>query len=278
MGRRSLLLLGSAAALFAQVDPGSIQERARQRVLVDKAENLAKLGELSRAVSVLQELYDAASQELNGALLRPSPGMKKILASEAFETSRLAVALNRESAESKERRKAAAQRMMDRQRPPQTYAAKGACPFECCVYREWNVEENVELYDSPGGTRQTGLAAKGEQVEGLTGEVHLSPTPVLVRYRPPYSQGVDIGDVVFILDYRGEGHANIWHEGRIIETDVLSVEDHCMFPGEDCWGEYLDPSDAEQRPSVWWVKVRTSSGAVGWTDKPQNFSNKDACG
>jgi hypothetical protein len=29
---------------------------------------------------------------------------------------------------------------------------------------------------------------------------------------------------------------------------------------------------------VWWVKVRTPAGPEGWSNQPENFSNKDACG
>ena len=31
-------------------------------------------------------------------------------------------------------------------RPPRNYEDRGACPFECCTYREWSVEEDTVLY------------------------------------------------------------------------------------------------------------------------------------
>lgn len=28
----------------------------------------------------------------------------------------------------------------------------------------------------------------------------------------------------------------------------------------------------------WWVQIETPAGQVGWTDQPDHFGNKDACG
>jgi hypothetical protein len=35
---------------------------------------------------------------------------------------------------------------------------------------------------------------------------------------------------------------------------------------------------SERKDPVWWVKVRLPNGVTGWTDKPDHFGNKDACG
>jgi hypothetical protein len=34
----------------------------------------------------------------------------------------------------------------------------------------------------------------------------------------------------------------------------------------------------EKPKSVWWVQIRNSRGQTGWTDQPDSFSNKGACG
>jgi hypothetical protein len=41
----------------------------------------------------------------------------------------------------------------------------------------------------------------------------------------------------------------------------------------DCWGVLDKPLHVE-----WWINIRSAEGWDGWTDQPQNFSNKDACG
>lgn len=267
---RLLLLLVAAASLSAQP--------ADERLLLHKAENLGRLGDFARAVGTLQELYDAKSAELNWKLLSPSAELRRVLDSAEFRESELAAALKREAQALEQRRQAAAERLSREPRPPADYVAKDVCPFECCLYREWTVEQDAVLYDEPGERREVARVAEGEKVEGVTGDVHLRPTPVLVRYPPLYVEGAEVGDIVFLLDYMGEGYGRIWHEGRVLETEIFSVAEQCLFPSESCWGEYVDPHDAERQEAVWWVKIRTAAGVVGWTDKPEHFGNKDGCG
>jgi hypothetical protein len=40
-----------------------------------------------------------------------------------------------------------------------------------------------------------------------------------------------------------------------------------------CWGKLK-----RNLKLTWWVKIRSKEGWIGWTDKPENFGNKDACG
>ncbi len=151
---------------------------------------------------------------------------------------------------------------------PVFYVDKGACPFECCTYREWGVEKTTKLYSEP--TEQSsvvGTAEKGSIATAQTGEVHTKPGKLVVKR--------DVaafckGDVLWVYTYLGEGFFKIWHQGNFIEEQIdFSFEN----PSLDDWGHF------EVRPeSVWWVKVRTSGGVDGWTKEPENFSNKDACG
>jgi hypothetical protein len=69
-------------------------------------------------------------------------------------------------------------------KPPNVYTDKGACPFECCTYREWVARTDVTLLDSPNGKRVVGRVKKGQKVLALTGEIHsvpfvLSPTTTI---------------------------------------------------------------------------------------------------
>ncbi len=144
------------------------------------------------------------------------------------------------------------------QKPPNVYIDKGACPFECCTYREWVARTNLALLDSPSGKRVVGRVKKGQGVLALTGEVHSVPLRVVARHDYP-DAGVKAGDTVYVLHYVGEGYWKGWHEGKLVEID--------------------DFSDKGAKPkATWWVKLKTPSGAIGWTVEHGNFENQDACG
>ncbi len=65
------------------------------------------------------------------------------------------------------------------QKPPSIHIDKGACPFECCTYREWVARTEVTLLDGPNRKRVVGRIKKGESVLALTGEVHSIPLRVV---------------------------------------------------------------------------------------------------
>jgi hypothetical protein len=140
--------------------------------------------------------------------------------------------------------------------PPTPYIDKGVCPFECCTYRDWTVNEGVVLVDQPNGKRIVARIHKGEIVQAITGEVHSIPLRVVAGHDHP-DAGVKAGDVIYILHYIGEGYSKVWHNGQLVEIDNVSDKDPHY---------------------TWWVKLKTSSGIVGWTTSHNNFSNQDACG
>ncbi len=162
--------------------------------------------------------------------------------------------------------------------PPELYVAKNACPFECCTFRSWSVTADTVLYDKPNGTKVVGRAVKGTRATGLTGEVHLRPAPVIVRFPNPEGFRAKPGTIVYLLNYTGEGHGVVWHNGKLVDGEVMSVAEHCPNPEAECWGEFVNSEDAgSQRKHEWWVKVRTSKGVVGWTKQSDNFGDKDSC-
>ena len=142
--------------------------------------------------------------------------------------------------------------------PPSPYIDKGACPFECCTYRDWTANEGMALVDQPNGKKIVARIRKGEVVQAITGEVHSIPLRVVAKV--PYPEAdVKAGDVVYILHYLGEGYWKAWHKRRVVEIENFS--------------------DTGPVPhSTWWVKLKTKSGSVGWTTSHGNFSNQDACG
>jgi hypothetical protein len=144
------------------------------------------------------------------------------------------------------------------QKPPNVYIDKGACPFECCTYREWVTRTDVTLLDRPNGKTVVGRVKKGQKVMALTGEVHSIPLRTIAHYDHP-DAGVKAGDTIYILHYMGEGYWKVWHDGKLFDMDDF-------------------PDKGSKPKSTWWVKLKTSAGAIGWTVEHGNFENQDACG
>ena len=142
-------------------------------------------------------------------------------------------------------------------KPPNVYIDKGACPFECCTYREWVARTDVALLDGPNGKKVVGQVKKGERVLALTGEVHCVPLRVIAQHDYPEA-GIKTGDAVYILHYEGEGYCKVWHDGKVVDLE--------------------DPSEGAKPKTTWWVKLKTRSGAIGWAVEHHNFENQDACG
>jgi hypothetical protein len=160
--------------------------------------------------------------------------------------------------------------------PPSRYVDKGACPFECCVYRAWNTNADTLAYAEPDKNAKTlGLVMAGATVEAITGEVHSSPVRFVVK--KPHAQ-YKPGDVLWVYTYLGEGKFKVWLNGTLQEED-LGFSPYGGSPGarceneEQCWGEL----EGALRFS-WWVKVRSTEGWEGWSNEPEHFENKDACG
>jgi len=152
---------------------------------------------------------------------------------------------------------------------PETFIDKGACPFECCTYRMWYTDKETGLYEKPEiGSKIVATAESGAKVEALTGEVHVtagifSVENAFARYRP--------GDLIWVYTYMGEGRFKVWFEDRFYEEEF----DFSPF-GSSAYKSRFGTFKKEP-VSVWWILIQTQSGEVGWSNLPDNFSNKDAC-
>lgn len=160
--------------------------------------------------------------------------------------------------------------------PPASYIDEGACPFECCTYRAWTTETDTPVYAAPDEkAKVVGRLKAGETVAAITGEVHSSPVRFVVR-RP--HAGYKRGDVLWVYTYLGEGHFKVWCDGAMQEEDLGfspyggSAGTRCENK-EECWGEL-----EKELAFTWWVKIRSKDGWEGWSDQPEHFGNKDACG
>jgi dipeptidyl aminopeptidase/acylaminoacyl peptidase len=156
--------------------------------------------------------------------------------------------------------------------PPHVYVDEGACPFECCVYRQWVVEQATILFAEKDRTsRMIATLQPFQVVKARTGVVYTRPTKLEVVWdHAPFRKG----ETVYVLTYQGEGVYKVWHRGQIVSSVVsFPVDPPCNSPSPACWG-ILDG-----RPeSTWWIQIETPSGQVGWTDQAGNFGNTDACG
>ncbi len=145
--------------------------------------------------------------------------------------------------------------------PPNPYTDKGACPFECCTYRDWKTIEPVVLLDKPDGKKKIAGVPAGIAVRGLTGEVISTPVGVIAKQAYQGSP-IHIGNSFYLLHRQGEGFWLVWFKEK-----TYSVE---LDPGSSIEGP---PSDGS-----WWVNIRLPDRKSGWVLENGQFSNMDACG
>ncbi len=161
---------------------------------------------------------------------------------------------------------------------PPTFTDRGACPFECCTYQRWTVASDTVAYDKPErGSRRVGMFKKGSRVRGLTGEVWITQPGKYVVTKP--HDKYKPGDILWVYTPLGEGFYKVWFKGRIFEENMYPMGWTIPHQGptcaetSDCWGEIAVPLKDD-----WWVKVRSQSGWIGWTDQTENFHGMDSCG
>ena len=168
-------------------------------------------------------------------------------------------------------------------RPTVPYVSRGACPGECCEYGGiWTAKEDTEVQGRPRVKSPIAFRLrKGDTVLAETGMV---VTPKLGRAvaRKPTSLGGELqlaagpADEVFVLYRRGEGAWRIWLRGRVDDVELPTEEEQCATDGGrpiECQVQMI------ARPeTVWWSKVRTRNGRVGWTRQMNHFKGVYGCG
>jgi len=168
--------------------------------------------------------------------------------------------------------------------PPNPYRHAGACPFECCTYREWKTRSAVQLRESVESDTIVAEIPAGTRVNALTGEVILEPVPYAVLADGAVLKA---GDVIFLLDSQGEGYAHYWYNGKL--DPEIGLKDGLLYymtetcnsntarNGQDvCRLKKLQPEKTTR--TEWWVKIRATGGKIGWTLNTGQFENTDACG
>jgi hypothetical protein len=140
--------------------------------------------------------------------------------------------------------------------PPSPYVDVGACPFECCLYRDWRTEQAVALFDRPDG-KEIAKLDKGEWVKALDGETHSIPLRV-VATRGISEAGIHPGETFYVLHYEGESYWKIWYKGKTFDAES---------------------GDPRLPKTTWWARVKRKNGSIGWVmASGGRFSNQDGCG
>ena len=169
------------------------------------------------------------------------------------------------------------------EKPRVPFYSWGACPFECCIYREWQAEEPVIAYARRDlASPVTFRLQKGEWVEALTGVViteSIGVTKVLKPVELGYARNgnspllkLKAGELLYPLHSEGEGSYLFWYQGYVYSDQVSALSAGAVLPPDRAI-EVLEPPRY-----VWWAKVRSKEGILGWTNTPSKFGNTDRCG
>ena len=147
------------------------------------------------------------------------------------------------------------------------YVARGICFGEGACFRHWRAMDPVPLHAQPDpASPVVATVAPGAWVEPVEGQYRLLPrrgvgqrAAVADSAWPPLAAG----DVVYMLEPRGEGTYVLWHRGATTVPDWTELSDEEPIR----W----DPP-REAPPGVvlgWWVRLRTETGDTGWVRRPQ---------
>ena len=170
------------------------------------------------------------------------------------------------------------------EKPHVPYHNWGACPFECCTYREWIAMTPVSIFKD---RKEHGEVAfrlkKSERVRALTGVVvtyKVGITEVVKSVEVRDESAVDRPalflmpkDILYTLHDAGEGADVFWYGGRTYVGLFSKPRDS---GGDNPNSEQV--RDRSRPEYVWWVKMRNHAGEIGWTRRTDKFQNKDACG
>ncbi len=163
-------------------------------------------------------------------------------------------------------------------RPHMPYFDWGACPFECCTYREWTASRATPvLKERRAGSPTLFTLKPGEKVRAITGVV-VTTTPGIIRIHEAIAVGQEghqvqlrPDDELFMLHYQGEGFGLFWFQGKTF-SDEFWAEELGFIPDTRAFEVIALPH------TEWWVKIRNSKGQTGWSQHPQHYEGADACG
>ena len=170
---------------------------------------------------------------------------------------------------------------------PAVFMRWGACPFECCVYRDWVADSQVVVRAQPDSAAAVvATIPAGGRFEADTGFVRVTSAQLVivtdtveayrVTGRPDGGSPDSLapGDTVLVLDYQGEGH-------YLLTDGTATYSAGQFWPGADDWQPYggAKGTTLGRHAAQWWAHVTTSDGTEGWIDAyASDLGNVDACG
>jgi hypothetical protein len=154
--------------------------------------------------------------------------------------------------------------------PPPTdsvYVVRGICFGEGECFRHWRASATVPLHaQADPASPVVATVPRGAWVEPVEGQYRLLPRRGVVQRAavadsatPPLA----VGEVVYMLEPRGEGTYVLWHRGVTTVPDWTELSDQEPIR----W----DPP-REAPPGVvlgWWVRLRLENGTTGWVQRPR---------
>ena len=163
----------------------------------------------------------------------------------------------------------------------------GACPFECCVYRDWLAEAPVIVRTRPDSTAAVATTIPaGARFEADSGFVRITSAQLVVvtdsvpTWRVTGRSGMGEqdtllpGDTLLVLDYQGEGHFFVTDGSVVYSGEQFWEEPEDWKPDGNARGRAFGSRDSE-----WWALVRAPDGTRGWIDAyASRLGNVDACG
>ena len=171
----------------------------------------------------------------------------------------------------------------DSDKPTLPYYDWGACPFECCTYKEWTATRNLNTYKRRSEKTPVSFhVKKGQSVRGLTGVVITTKygitkiiKPIQIGYTHDSKSpelSLQPGEVVYTLHYQGEAYDLFWYKGK-------AYSDQISLPKE-AWGTPPNSQALQiisQPKYEWWAIIQDKDGNIGWTKETDAFAHIDAC-
>ena len=141
--------------------------------------------------------------------------------------------------------------------------------YSCITARQ-----SVDLYARRDSSVVVAILKTGDAVRVTKHELHVWPTEVAVVFsHPPFK----VGDKFYLLAYEEENFRRVWFRGAIDsryefidEALSMQAEANCTKATKACWLR----AGAEGHQS-WWIEVRLSTNEVGWTNRPDLFTDHE---
>ncbi len=169
--------------------------------------------------------------------------------------------------------------MSEKEKPPTPYEAEGACPFECCQLGKWKTRETTQLLQEIRSTKIVSEVPSKTEVVAIESKVIKDPEPYIALE----SRGiVKQGDVIFMLDYQGEGSIAYWYKGKRSPDLQTGFDTNNFYENDQAnstekrWLRKVYPE--KKFADEWWAKLRLSDGRTGWVLSKGQFDGTDACG